>query len=110
MPFLEIAGKTYLVDDRGFIKQVEHWKEEFAIHLAKDEEQCIPELTEKHWELINGLRTYFIKCGRLPLVRHFCSEMQIKQRVLYELFPEGPYKGIAKLAGIPQQPLDPNHY
>ena len=108
MPFLELDDKTYLVDERGFLKEAKYWTEEFAIHLAKESEQGIPELTDQHWDLINGLRAYFLKCGRLPLVRHFCSEMRTKQHVLYELFPEGPYLGIAKIAGIPQSSKELN--
>ena len=109
MQVIKIGDRRYLVDDQGFLKEFAHWEKEFAVHCGRKAKQRISQLTDKHWDLIDGLRAYFLESGRLPLVRHFCSEMQVKQRVLYELFPGGPYFGIAKIAGIPQQPIDPNH-
>jgi sulfur relay (sulfurtransferase) DsrC/TusE family protein len=48
MPAIELAGKTYEVDEDGFLQAGDKWDEEFAKAYASDEGIDGP-LTEEHW-------------------------------------------------------------
>ena len=58
MPQIELAGKTYEVDEDGFLQELDNWNEIFAQAYAK-EESIEGQLTEEHWKLIHYLRNYF---------------------------------------------------
>ena len=54
MPQIELAGKTYEVDEDGFLQELDKWNEEFAQAYAKRKDRR--PLTEEHWKIINYLR------------------------------------------------------
>ena len=65
------------------------------------------ELTPKHWEIINYMREQYREHGHTPNfsnmlkgVNEFWPEADSK--ALYDLFPIGPAKQGAKIAGLPQ--------
>lgn len=99
MPTLELNGKTYEVDEDGFLQELDKWSPEFAQAYAKLE-GIDGTLTEEHWKIINYLRDYFKKFGIAPMVRKLCKDTGIDMKRLYELFPTGPAKGACKLAGL----------
>ncbi len=73
MPQIELAGKTYEVDEDGFLQELDKWSEEFAQAYAHTED-IEGTLTEEHWKLINYLRRLF------PAVRHCPHGPQSLQR------------------------------
>jgi tRNA 2-thiouridine synthesizing protein E len=99
MPQIELAGKTYEVDEDGFLQELDKWNEEFAAAYAQSEGIDGP-LTEEHWKIINYLRSYFKQFGIAPMIRKLCKDNGIDLKKLYELFPTGPAKGACKLAGL----------
>ena len=56
MPQLEIAGKTYEVDEDGFLQELDKWSKDFAQGYA-NVEGIEGTLTEDHWKLIEYIRT-----------------------------------------------------
>ena len=99
MPTIELAGKSYEVDEDGFLQQLDKWTEDFAKAYAK-EEGIEGALTEEHWKIIHYLRNNFQQFGIAPMIRKLCKDNGIDMKKLYELFPTGPAKGACKLAGL----------
>jgi tRNA 2-thiouridine synthesizing protein E len=71
-------------------------------------------LTEAHWEVIRYLRGEFQENGHTPNFRNMLKGFQALRpeatsQYLYDLFPMGPAKQGAKLAGLPQ-PLGKGGY
>ena len=97
---LEIAGKTIELDADGHLANIADWDENLAKELAKLE--GINELTERHWIVINFMRKEFQSKGDAPSIRKLTKESGVSTKELYELFPGGPAKKAAKIAGIPK--------
>jgi tRNA 2-thiouridine synthesizing protein E len=97
---LEIAGKTIELDADGHLANITDWDENLAKELAKLE--GISELTERHWIVINFMRKEFQAKGDAPSIRKLTKESGVSTKELYELFPGGPAKKAAKIAGIPK--------
>ncbi|MCR4416456.1 MAG: TusE/DsrC/DsvC family sulfur relay protein [Ignavibacteria bacterium] len=100
MPTREILGKMIEFDDDGHLKNLSDWNEDIARELAKEE--GIPELTERHWLVINYMRQEFQKVGDAPSIRKLTKESGVDTKELYQLFPKGPAKKASKIAGLPK--------
>ena len=100
MPDLELNGKTYIVDEDGFLEDPGVWNEDVAKDFAAIE--GVEELTEEHWKMIHYLRNYYTQFGIAPMIRKLCKETRFPLGKVYELFPSGPAKGACKLAGLPK--------
>lgn len=100
MPVYEVEGRTYDVDEDGFLQEPDKWNEDVAKDFARTE--GITELTDAHWKVINYIRGYFLQFGIAPMVRKVCKESGYKLNEVYQLFPSGPAKGACKLAGLPK--------
>ena len=62
----------------------------------------IAELTDRHWQVIKFMRNEYAEKGTAPTVRALGKTSGIPIKELYELFPKGPAKLAAKIAGIPK--------
>lgn len=100
MPEIQFQGKTFNIDDEGFIDNIESWCSEWVEWVKKEE--GIGELTEDHWTVINVLQDYYKKNGIAPMVRILSKVTGFKLKQIYELFPSGPGKGACKMAGLPK--------
>jgi dissimilatory sulfite reductase related protein len=100
MPTFEVNGKSYQVDEDGFLEDPKIWDAVVAADFADSE--GVTELTEDHWKVINYLRNYYLEFGIAPMVLKLCKETGFKLNQIYELFPTGPAKGACKLAGLPK--------
>ncbi|MFH0965077.1 MAG: TusE/DsrC/DsvC family sulfur relay protein [Planctomycetota bacterium] len=98
MSTVEFKGKTYEVDEDGFLQEPEKWGPEFAEALAGSE--GIQELTEAHWKVIRFLRDYYQQFQVAPMIRKLSKETGMSLKEIYQLFPTGPAKGACKLAGL----------
>ena len=98
MAVREIAGKSVEFDDEGFMVDYKQWNEEIAKEIAKDE--GIDNLTGRHFDVINYMRKVFEEKGDGPSMRALKNEGGIPTKELYELFPKGPARKAAKIAGI----------
>jgi dissimilatory sulfite reductase related protein len=100
VPTLELKGKTYIVDEDGFLEDPTVWNEAVATDFASLE--GVENLTENHWKVINYLRNYYLQFGIAPMIRKLCKESGFKLNEIYDMFPSGPAKGACKLAGLPK--------
>jgi TusE/DsrC/DsvC family sulfur relay protein len=99
VPEFHIDGKTYEVDEGGFLLAPELWSEEVAECLARTEN--VNEMTEEHWTLVRYIRYYFEQYGIAPMERKLSRETGFSPERIDELFPSGPAKGACKVAGLP---------
>ncbi len=95
-----IAGTAVELNDEGFLVDPSQWTEEMAVELAHREE--IDLLTERHWQVIRFMRQQYEASGSGPNVRMLAKISGIPIKELYQLFPKGPAKTAAKIAGIPK--------
>ena len=100
MPAQTIAGITVDRNEEGFFTNPDQWTEAMAPELAKAE--GIDELTENHWRVIKFMRTEYFQKGTGPTVRMLGKTSGVSVKELYQLFPKGPAKIAAKVAGIPK--------
>jgi tRNA 2-thiouridine synthesizing protein E len=95
-----IAGTEVLLGNDGYFIQPKQWREEMASYMAKEE--GIDELSPQQWEIIRFMRHEYEHNGAGPSVRALSRSSGVSIRTLYELFPRGPAKEAARLAGIPK--------
>jgi dissimilatory sulfite reductase related protein len=100
MASVEFEGKTYNLDEDGFIDDFKNWDEGWMKYVKTQE--GIEELTAEHKEVINVLQDYYRKNGIAPMVRILSKVTKFKLKYIYELFPSGPGKGACKMAGLPK--------
>lgn len=95
-----ILGKTLAIDTDGNLVNLSDWNEEIGRELAKEE--GIDELTDKHWQVINYMRKVYSESGDAPSIRKLTKESGVDTKTLYALFPKGPAKKAARIAGLPK--------
>ena len=96
----EYAGKTIETTEDGFLINVEDWNQDVAKAIAKEE--GIEELNDRHMLVVNFMREVFSKTGDGPSIRKLTKESGVPTKELYGLFPKGPAKKAARIAGIPK--------
>lgn len=89
-----------VVDAEGFLQKPEQWTEELGLEIAR--ENGLPDLTERHWQVIRYMRDTYLKTGAAPTIRTLGKESGVPIKELYQLFPKGPAKLAAKIGGIPK--------
>ena len=94
----EIIGHTIEVDDEGFMVDYKAWNKEVATELAH--EVGIDELTDRHWTVIDFCRANYEETGEVPTLRRIMKAGGVPTKELYKLFPKGPAKKVAKIAGL----------
>jgi len=95
-----IEGVAVHLNDEGFFADPAEWREEMVPALAARE--GIAEVTERHWLVIRFMRAAFDAKGTGPSVRELGKTSGVPIKELYQLFPKGPAKLSAKIAGIPK--------
>jgi tRNA 2-thiouridine synthesizing protein E len=94
------AGKIVDVNDEGFFTDPNQWTEDMAPQIAVAE--GIKELTGRHRQVIKFMRHEYEATGSGPTVRVLGKTSGVTIKELYQLFPNGPAKIAAKIAGIPK--------
>lgn len=87
-------------NEEGFFLDPTCWTEDMVPALARRE--GINELTDAHWLVIRFMRSEFLAKGTGPTVRVLSKSSGVGVKELYQLFPKGPAKIAAKIAGIPK--------
>ncbi len=100
MATVEFGGKTFTVDEDGFIESYSDYCEEWVQWVKKEE--GIEELNDEHRQVVKVLQDYYEKNGIAPMVRILSKLTGFKLKHIYELFPSGPGKGACKMAGLPK--------
>ncbi len=93
----EIAGKIVQVNEESFMTQPSEWGREIANAIAKDE--GIAELTPSHWKVIEFCRQS-ASGGKSPTLRQITTGTGITTKEMFALFPKGPAKKVARIAGL----------
>ena len=84
----------------GFFLDPSQWSEAMVPALAAQE--GISDLTDRHWQVIHFMRSEYLDKGTGPTVRVLGKTSGVSIKELYELFPKGPAKVAARIAGIPK--------
>ncbi len=86
-------------DAEGYLANKDDWSEELANELAKE---LGIELSTDHWTVLNAARAIESESGASPGLRKVSKRSETPIKAIYKLFPDGPAKLIAKIAGIPK--------
>ncbi len=99
MAVRQIGNLQVEVDNDGYLVRPSDWTPEIAEAFAKEEGI---ELTDRHWEVINFVRKYYEERGQSPTIRQITVGAGIPTKELFKLFPGGPAKKVARIAGVPK--------
>ena len=91
--------ETVQTDAEGYLSNPDDWSEELAQELAT---QLSIALSDEHWKVLNAARTIETESGSSPGLRKISKRSETPIKAIYKLFPDGPAKLIAKIAGIPK--------
>jgi len=94
------ADRTVDLDAEGFFADPTQWTKEMAVEMAAAD--GIATLTPQHWTVIEFMRKEYFEKGTGPTVRVLGKTSGVSVKELYELFPKGPAKMAARIAGIPK--------
>jgi tRNA 2-thiouridine synthesizing protein E len=109
MPY-EVNGNTLECDDQGYLIEPDYSTEAAEVIAASEGLTLGPD----HWKVIEYLRDEYREHGHTPNFRNMLKGIaqhmpDVDSKALYELFPVGPAKQGAKVAGLPQ-PLGKGGY
>jgi len=85
-------------NEEGFLVNPADWNKEIAVEIAESE--GISELTEAHWKIIEFSRANAESSGAAPTLRQITKGADVPTKELFKLFPKGPAKKVAKIAGL----------
>jgi len=97
MAEMQVAGRNVELNDEGFLVNPADWSKEVAEQIAA---QSGIALTPRHWEVIEFCRRDYQENGEAPGVRRITKVGGIPTKEMYQLFPGGPGKLSAKVAGL----------
>lgn len=86
-------------DAEGYLANKDDWSEELANELATE---LGIQLGDAHWKVLNAARAIESESGSSPGLRKISKRSETPIKAIYKLFPDGPAKLIAKIAGIPK--------
>jgi tRNA 2-thiouridine synthesizing protein E len=95
-----LAGTPVELDAEGFLADASAWNDDIARAIAAQE--GIPDLTDRHWQVVRFMREAYLSTGQAPSIRTLGKESGVPIKELYQLFPKGPAKLAAKIGGIPK--------
>jgi len=93
-----IEGKNVQVNEEGYLTNPTEWTKEIAVEIAKEE--GLLELSPAHWKVIDFARQKAAESGASPTLRTITSNAGVTTKELFTLFPKGPAKKVAKIAGL----------
>jgi tRNA 2-thiouridine synthesizing protein E len=98
-----VAGKEVETDDDGYLLEPDYGDEIVNVIAAAEG----IELTPRHWEVVKYMRDQYREHGHTPNFRNMLKGInefwpEADSKALYDLFPTGPAKQGAKVAGLPQ--------
>ncbi len=106
----EVNGTELQTDEQGYLLEADFGEE--AVRVIAAAEGIT--LTDDHWKVVAYLRDQFREHGHTPNFRNMLKGLGevvpgVDSKALYDLFPAGPAKQGAKVAGLPQ-PLGKGGY
>ena len=105
-----VDGNELATDEQGFLLEADFGDEVVRVIAAAEG----IELTDAHWKVVAYLRDEYREHGHTPNFRNMLKGLSevlpgCDSKALYDLFPVGPAKQGAKVAGLPQ-PLGKGGY
>ena len=88
---------TVEFDDDGFLVNAKDWTPQLGLAIAEVLEL---DLSDRHWAVINFARKDYEETGESPTLRRITTETDVTTKEIYKLFPGGPAKIAAKIAGL----------
>jgi len=87
------------MDAEGYFTNKDDWTEALANERASE---LGVQLSDEHWTVLNAARAIEAESGSSPGLRKISKRSETPIKSIYKLFPDGPAKQIAKIAGIPK--------
>ena len=105
-----VNGTELETDEQGYLLEPDYSDD--AVQVIAAAEGIT--LNDDHWKVVNYLRDQYREHGHTPNFRNMLKGMAevipgCESKTLYDLFPLGPAKQGAKVAGLPQ-PLGKGGY
>jgi TusE/DsrC/DsvC family sulfur relay protein len=99
----DVGGAELETDDEGYLLEPDYGDEVVEVIAAAEGIT----LTDGHWKVVNYLRDQYREHGHTPNFRNMLKDMEdvlpgADSKLLYDLFPVGPAKQGAKVAGLPK--------
>lgn len=105
---LEIGGKSFDVDNEGYLLDPTDWSQEIAHHIADGERL---DMCADRWTVVNFVRDYYEQNQSVPETRRVLKLLgeqlgkdKATRKFLYSLFPYGYGQQACKIAGM-RKPL-----
>lgn len=95
----EYRGHQVDVNEEGFLTNAAQWSPEVGEAIA---EEIGLRLTPEHWKVITFCREDAAREGQPPGLRRISKVSGVSTKELYALFPKGPGKLAARVAGLPK--------
>jgi len=86
-----------LFDGEGYMEDAHAWRPEIAESIAAEQGMT---LTDRHWAVIDFARHEWETNGEAPTIRRITKASGVDTKELYQLFPGGPGKLVARIAGL----------
>lgn len=93
------ANHALELTDDGFLVNADEWTPDVAQGLAAESGIV---LTDRHWKVLTFCREDAAREGTPPGLRRISKLSGVDMKELYELFPKGPGKLAARIAGLPK--------
>ena len=98
-----ISGVECATDDEGYLLEPNYDDDAVAVIAAAEN----IDLTPTHWLIVQYMREEYKEHGQTPNFRNMLKDIQdfmpeADSKFLYDLFPMGPAKQAAKIAGLPK--------
>jgi tRNA 2-thiouridine synthesizing protein E len=98
-----VNGAELEVDEEGYLLAPDYSEE--AVRVIAQAEGI--ELADGHWKVVQYLRDQYREHGHTPNFRAMLKDMSeiipgCESKTLYDLFPGGPAKQGARVAGLPK--------
>lgn len=98
-----VGGVELETDDQGYLLEPNYSDE--VVQVIAEAEGI--KLSDEHWQVINYMRDEYKENGHTPSFRNMLKGFGavrpgVSSKDLYTLFPTGPAKQAAKIAGLPQ--------
>ena len=101
MPTATIAGTDVELNDEGFFDRPRAVDRGHG-RRARPRARASTQLTDRHWQVIRFMRTEYFDKGTGTDGPRARQDLRRPVKELYQLFPKGPAKIAAKIAGIPK--------
>ena len=99
MPTQTYAGIAVDVSEQGYLTESSQWSRDVATAIAEELDIA---LTPEHWKVIDFAREDHASTGKSPGLRRISKKGGVPTKQLYSLFPKGPGKLVARVAGLPK--------